>query len=357
MSICDLNKYLIQEILNFCMYEQIILFKNIKNKKIFKIHLQFEKNENFFLHPKDLKIRISISLNVITSYSLSNLICSFVSLKSQYFLVYINNSNGIELYDLYIKERFKLLQSSEKVFSCCKHLVYLNVDYIISSNCKNLYLFSSESNYDVKLVILEAHNEWILCCNLFISGRDLYIISSNNDNEFTRIWDIEGKEKYCYENENMNQIYSVDTWSAKEIDYFTLCCRSKIFIRNLKTGEYYRKFEYGNEYFYNFCFFKQNKKNYMIVSNKNLQIYNIDDNVLEKNIFCDNPKSIIKWNEKFLFCATKTGLIIVDTNKMCSELFSFNENIYCITKICLPEYGESLIVNNSKGNIVLFAKS
>ena len=310
--------------------------------------------DNFISNPLKLEIKEEISINLISSYALTNLMCNFTSKKQEYLLIYVNSSKGIDLYDLTTFTLRKTLMSKSNVFSCVKHLCYQETDYILSSCCKSILLFSSKNDYECLFEIEDAHEEWILACNLYSNQNGIFIISSNNDHGHTKIWDIDKQLIKSFPNNKNRQIYSVELWNNNK--YFVLLACSMVSIINLNSGELFRSFDNKlGDYNYNCCFYERNKTNYMVVSGNSVCIYDIDGNSLIKKLNCIS-KGLIKWNEKFVISVGAGHLNIIDIEEnMISITNKFHkEETLCILKIIHPKFGECLITSK-ENNIIIWS--
>ena len=361
-NLIQINHNLLNEVFSLLENYKLQLIKDtIKNKKLFKVVISIV-NDNFCSNPNNLEVKLikNAVKDINVDINMPNLMCTFISQKKEYLLVVTNKAQGIDLYDYCNFKKIKLMYKSNYLIVCSRHIAHKGIDYIITSCIKDLILFSSKDNYEILLKIENPHPK-NLSCNIFLDQSELFIISCNNDKEFTKIWTMNKKMIRCFKNE-INQVISIDLWTNKQIQYYIILGHITVQILNLKTGEIYRTFEnLSDESNFQCCVIEKKNTSYLFVSSSKLYIFSIEDNCVVKAVPLCYPRAVIIWNEKFVLSLDRLYLNIVELNGdeiSYKKIVSFKSKNQFIsaTTILHPIHGECLLAITRGCELVLFGQ-
>jgi len=331
----------------------------IKNEKK-NLPLKKEKVKE----PKNFKKSICLIKDCISKY-----FCVFKSINNIFHLIYLNKKSYIISYDLTnskVITRFKLkdVDIEIKYFFDSIH----KKDLILLISFDHLKIFDI-SNWSIIVDIKESINNinkkreegrGMNCC-LLNNNNQNYIITSNYDSDYFRIYDFNGNKIKNIKTPNSINI-EIETYQDYIISGNINRCTSYNF--NTKKFKHY---ETDNQSFFelkNIVTFK-NKKGANILIAKcrvNSDNYNVNHSIfiwdfkssflINKIVFkiINNDPGLLLWNENYLIVGTSYLLKILDIskNRFIKEIKE-NNYFYNFKKIFHPKYGECLmLVNNSE---------
>lgn len=334
---------------------------NNSNNNIPQINIS---NRNF---PQKLDFKETIT----SHHSNSGWLRQFVIYKNKKdnhdYLVYNNVSNHyyLDIYRIIDKQLIRYLKGHQSKVSVIKYFIKNNTnEYLLSCDekrvviCWSLLTYTQQFKIDTKMI----GYIWDAAVLFNIRGNDLCIISSNSDEECTRIYDFNNNNQFI---KNINSSYDNKSnylipWYYNNNCYLIECCNSKISINSILDGQNYAKLEKSPEGMH--CCGYIYKDIFLCVTDYNnsfLRIWNLLTKSVEKEIsfegwFCFG---ITPWNDDYSIIASSEGLIIIDINKgiMVKKITHKKVNNLCGVQKVNSEYnGECIFCSNQFGSIMLF---
>ena len=281
------------------------------------------------------------------------------------YLAYNNKSNfNIDIIRINNKQLIRYLKGHKAKVSVLKYFTKNNQGYLLSCDEKKLAICWDLSTFNQQFRIkinIEGYI-WDALVLLNVRGNDLCIFPSNSDREFTKIYNLNGK------NELIKEIYGtyenktnfLIPWIYNNNYYLIELCSSKISINNILINENYANLIKSPEGLH--CSGYIFKDIFLCVTdyqNNFVRIWNLEKKFVEREIKFDgfNCYGIIPWNNDYSLIACSDGLIIIDMNEgiMAKKIVNSKAfNLCGLQKINSAYYGECVICSNSNGHIMLF---
>jgi len=330
----------------------------IKNEKK-NLPLKKEKVKE----PKNFKKSICLIKDCISKY-----FCVFKSINNIFHLIYLNKKSYIISYDLTnskVITRFKLkdVDIEIKYFFDSIH----KKDLILLISFDHLKIFDI-SNWSIIVDIKESINNinkkreegrGMNCC-LLNNNNQNFIITSNYDSDYFRIYDFNGNKIKNIKTPNSINI-EIETYQDYIISGNINRCTSYNF--NTKKFKHYEIDNQSSFELKNIITFKNKKGENILIAkcrvhsnqyivNHNIFIWDFKSSLLINKIvykiIIEDP-GLLLWNENYLIVGTSRLLKIlyISKNRFIKEIETSNY-FYNFKKILHPKYGECLIlVNNS----------
>ena len=335
----------------------------IKSEKIQNLPLKKEKVKG----PNNFKKSIDLIKDCISNY-----FCVFKSINNIFHLIYLNKKSFIISYDLtnskiITKIKLKNVDIEIKYFFDSIH----KRDLILLIGFDHLKIYDI-SNWSVIVDIKESINNinkkreegrGMNCC-LLNNNNHNYIITSNYDSNYFRIYDFNGNKIKNIKTPNEINV-EIATYQDYIISGNINRCTSYSF--NTKKFKHY---EINNQSFFelkNIVAFKNKEGASLLIAKCRIKP---DEYIINHSIFIWDFKSsllinkivykiiiedpgLLLWNENYLIVGTSHLLKIFDISKkrFIKEIEIANFFFYNYKKIFHPKYGECLmLVNNSKFN-------
>ena len=334
---------------------------NNSNNNIPQINIS---NKNFI---KKLEYKETIT----THHSNSGWLRQFVVYRNKKdnhdYLVYNNVSNhfSLDIYRVFDKQLIRYLKGHQSKVSVIKYFIKNNTnEYLLSCDekkvviCWSLLTYTQQFKIDTKMI----GYIWDATVLFNISGVDLCIISSNSDEECTRIYDFNNNNQFIkfIDSSYNNKSNYLIPWYYNNNCYIIECCNSKVSINSIFSSQNYATLEKTPEGMH--CCGYIYKDIYLCVTDYNnnfLRIWNLLTKSVEKEIsyegwFCFG---VTPWNDDYSIIASSEGLIILDINqgKMVMKIIHKKANNLCgIQKVNSAYNGECIFCSNQFGSIILF---
>ena len=329
------------------------------------------KTQNHPIQKETNLKNFSKSINLVNN-CISDSFCVFKSIINIFHLIYQNNKNYIISYDLKNLQVITQIQSNE---------VYQEIKYFFDKiNKRDLILLLGfdylkiydNYNWDCVVYIKES----IIGTNNFLEGikekdkkcginscilnnnKNNYIITSNFDSEFYKVYDFNGKKIKDIKTSYFNTTV-IESYKNYIISGNIMCCTSYNFdTKKFKTYEHKKVdcFKYNSIMVYNskqgLILLAKRKENFNVYS---ILIWNFKLALLINKIdfkVSSFDSGLCLWNDNYFIVGTGLCFKIFDNSKKkFIKDIKRNEIVYNYKKIVHPKYGECLMLIEGKNEI------
>ena len=342
-----------------------ILKEEIKIKDIDK--------KKMILSPNNLEYFYDIVKDSYSDLYLANIFSVFKSINKIFYLVYSNNNKSLILFDIISKKRIQEKKNA--------HNQYItNIRYFFDTiNKRDLILSISASDNNIKLwnisdniinSILNINNVYengyLYSACLFNDNNNNYIITSSNNCEYIKIFDL-NKNLIKTINDSNDKTFFIDIYYDKKLSKNYILTGNYDFIKSYdyQKNNIYKIYSDDNNNGSCCIIVNESKEIIRIIQSSNdgnLRIWDFHSGELLKKIKVSNEnlREICMWGNEFIFigCNDKT-IKIIDLEKeiIIKELEGHNNEVISIKTIILPRYGKCLISQGVENDIIKLWKN
>ena len=293
-------------------------------------------------------------------------------------LIFPSDNFVIKITRLLDNHLIKSLEGHTGKISFLKHFYneFEQKDYLISSGKKSVVkVWDLSDNYNLlyTLNINYSTNSIIYNCTvLFTENKGNFLIISSNENQkedYTKIYDFNTEEFIAdLEATNYIEIFCLLIWKNNDKNYLIESSIGNILIHNLETKELIKILSTNKKSIQNsMCLINDpdsKKLDLLCVTTVHglINFWDLGNFTLKFSIKYKSSYfyDIINWNDNYIIVGEKnnSSIIIIDVLQRRVITVIKNKNIsFVITlkKLNHPLYGQSLLINDLKNNIILFS--
>jgi WD40 repeat protein len=323
----------------------------------------------FTSDPNKLAFKMDICESAHKSNSIDSVFCAFKSLKGDLYVVWGTPTFSVEVYDLKSQSIAKTITAAHTstIFSC-RHYVdkKLKRDLVITSSYdKSVKVWSVKDNWSNILTIPSAHSGYYIysVCVLSDEYENKNFIISAAPNEFTKVWDFNGKFLRDF-GVNSESTYFINCWlDQKTKKYYILNANSHdVKVYDFKTGLLFKSYKGTPQTWHMSAMVNEINNNYQLIEsdgNGNIRIWDFYQGTLLKTISSSgiNLRGISLWNDQYIFSAGSDYMVKLydlKSGTFIKSLSGHTSTVCALDKIVHPKYGECLISHGLDGKLKLW---
>lgn len=347
--------------------KQIIVSKD--NQQLYT----YNKNiENFISNPNLIEFKEDLATTAHKTNSIDRVFTAFKSLLGEFLLVWGTPQYSIECLDLDKGKIIKTIPTAHAhTIFCCRHYADKKerVDYIITTSYDRKVKIWNIKNWNCVINIQQAHKGYYIytACLLFNENEKTNYVISSAPNEFSKIWDFNGKflRDFGVDDEST---YFIDTYFDynKNIHYIINANSTDVKSYVFSTGKLYKSYRGTPKTWHMSAVVAEIKGKLTLVEsdgNGYVRLWEFHTGLLIKSISPDksiNLRGICLWNENYLFGSGsdfQIKLIDINNGKFVKSIKAHTSTVCTLEKIMHPKYGESLISQGLDGKLKLWITS